>query len=121
MSNETTPAVERGSSALRKHPLFGCTCCTYPEGYEKDHPDACPVVDGDVEHDYSDECWKNASWSDILTADVLKAALVPDEMARDLCRALHSTRWQYAATASPCDECVKGADGLRTALLGTTS
>lgn len=115
MSNETTPAIKRGSSALSRHPLFGCTCCTYPEGYEKDHPDSCPVVDGDVEHDYSDECWKNASWSTILAADVLKEALHIEEISDALATARH-----YGVRLKP-DQANYLARVIRTTLLGATS
>lgn len=82
MSNETTTAVERGSSALSRHPLFGCGCCSDPEAYDLDHPDGCPREDGYTDHAYEGDCWKEQGRSDILATDVLKAALDVQEIAK---------------------------------------
>lgn len=39
-------------------------------------------------------------------------ALDAEKVAEVLCQAIHSTRFQYRAMQSPCDECSKGARAL---------
>jgi hypothetical protein len=115
MSNETTTAVERGSSALSKHPLYGCGCCSDPETYDVGHPDGCPREDGWTEHDYSDDCWKERGRSAILAADVLTAAIDVEEISDAIATARH-----YGVRLKP-DQANYLARVIRDALLGTTS
>lgn len=129
MSNETATAIERGSSALSRHPLFGCGCCSDPEVYDFDHPDGCPREDGYTDHAYEGDCWKEQGRSDILAADVLKAALEIEDMARELFVADSGQDRAFALgiwRAAPDDQAVKKhwrriATTARTALLGGAS
>lgn len=116
MSNETTAAIERGSSALSKHPLYGCGCCSDPEDYDSEHPDGCPREDGWTDHDYGDDCWKDQGRSAILTADVLAAALDVEEMAAVIWTASRADEGTISATGAK-----HIATALRAALLGGVS
>jgi len=115
MSNETTPAVERGSSALSKHPLYGCGCCSDPDAYDTEHPDGCPREDGWTEHAYEGDCWKEQGRSAILTTDVLTAVIDVEEISDAIATARH-----YGVRLKP-DQANYLARVIRTNLLGGAS